>query len=379
MTSDTRSNALDGLRGVAALAVVFYHGILHMDATLMERVLYRPLHAMPSVRDGLTKIALLIFNGHTAVYIFFVLSGCVLTLSLNRKLAEPAAVVSASFLLSRAARLYPPVIACMLLMLLLKYLPITGYPPFSFQQFLENASLTTISMHGPSSTVQAELLAAPLVLAVWLLRRKFGPIALVFSLAYGMIALDSAPMVGWMPNMHAYLIAFVCGMAVAEPAVRGLVATIRPAAWWATLAALILSRAFHPGSLPSLLAMTGLSAVLVAGLLYGQKGSLARLLETAPVQTLGRISFSFYLLNVPMLYLIWAFTDRWAWTKDYALETGLVVGAISVAMTWPLALLSEKWIERPAIKAGRIMSSWVARFAPAPAPISQMPSTPTQV
>ena len=387
VTADTRSNALDGLRGLAALAVVFYHAILHMDMSLVDRVLYAPLQSMPTMRDALTKIALLIFNGHTAVYIFFVLSGCVLTLSLNRKAAQPAGVVSASFLLSRAARLYPPVIACMLLFFLMGYLPIRGFPPFRFQQFLDNASLTAISMHGPSSTVQAELLAAPFLLAVWLLRRHAGPIALVFCLAYAALALDYNAMVFWLPNTHPYLIAFLCGMVVAEPAVRGLAAETDPRCWWLVLAALLSSRAFHPGSLASLLTMTGLAAVLVAGLLHGRKGSLSRWLETRPVQALGRISFSFYLLNVPVLYLIWAFTDRWGWTKGFALETGLLVGLLSVALTWPLAAASERWIERPAVSAGRLISSWLSGFVRNPAavlPAAALPadkpvSTPTAV
>lgn len=356
----TRSRALDGLRGVAALAVVFYHAILHMDLTLIDRVLSVRLQTMPSLRDTLTKVALLIFNGHTAVYIFFVLSGCVLTLSLDRKRDQPTAAIAVSFLLTRAARLYPPVIVCMLLFFAMGFSGISGYPVFNFQQVLQNSSLTIIAMHGPSTTVQAELMAAPFLLAAWLLRRAFGPIVVVFCLAYAMLAIESAQMVATLPNMHAYLIAFACGMAVAEPAVRGLVSGIKPGAWWVALALLLLSRAFLPSaSLISMVTMTGLCAVLVAGLLYGQRGSLVWLLETAPAQALGRVSFSFYLLNVPVLYLIWAFTDPWSWPSQYALEAGLCVGVLSAVLTWPLAVASERWVERPAIKAGRIMSAWI--------------------
>jgi peptidoglycan/LPS O-acetylase OafA/YrhL len=362
--SEARNIGLDGLRGIAALAVVFYHGILHMDLSMLDRVLYQPLQEMTTLRDAITKIALLIFNGNLAVYIFFVLSGCVLALSLNRRSEQPIPAVAIGFMLNRAARLYPPVIACMLLFWALKFLPIAGFPSFSLWQVVQNGSLAKITMHGPSSTVQAELLAAPFVLLAWLMRRYFGPLAVVLSLSYAALALESGLMVAFMPNMHAYLIAFVCGLVVAEPQVRTLVADIRPAYWWALIFVLLFCRAFHPqSSLVGLLVMTGLASALVAGILHGPKGGLSHILESRPIQALGRISFSFYLLNVPMLYLVWAFTDRWEWTRTYALESGLAVGAISAAMTWPLAVLSEIWVERPAIRAGRYVSRAVLRYA----------------
>ncbi len=365
-----RSHALDGLRGMAALAVVFYHAILHVDETLIQHVVHLKLQSMHSQRDILTKIALLIFNGHTAVYIFFVLSGCVLTLSLDRKRDRPLPTIAAGFLLARAARLYPPVIACMLLFFAMGFLGIGGFPVFTPHALLQNSSLITISMHGPSTTVQAEVMAVPFLLVAWLLRRAFGPIAVVFCLAYAMLAIEAPQLVGRLPNMHAYLIAFACGMAVAEPAVRDLVSDIKPGAWWVVLGLLLLSRAFHPFvSLLTLVTMTGLCAVLVAGLLHGQRGSLARLLETAPAQSLGRVSFSFYLLNLPVLDLIWAFTDRWSWASGYALESGLCIGVLSVALTWPLAVASERWIERPAIAAGRALSAWAGRFTQKPEPV----------
>ncbi len=88
------------------------------------------------------------------------------------------------------------------------------------------------------------------------------------------------------------------------------------------------------------------------------------------------MSFSFYLLNVPVLNLIWAFTDRWTWASQYALELGLCVGLLSVALTWPLAVASERWIERPAIAAGRMISAWIGRSIGKPRPV---PSVGEQV
>ena len=55
--------------------------------------------------------------------------------------------------------------------------------------------------------------------------------------------------------------------------------------------------------------------------------------------------------------------------SQYALEVGLCVAALSVVLTWPFAVASEKWIERPAIVAGRVMSAWVSRLLRKPQPV----------
>ncbi len=190
-----RARALDGLRGVAAAAVVVYHSILHNDVSLVPRVLFQPLQAMPTVRDAVTKLFLVLFNGEVAVYVFFVLSGCVLRMSLERQARDPAARLCAGFALARAVRLYPPVIACMVLFYGLSQLGIPGLARFTPWQLLQNASLWAITMHGPSNTIQVELLAIPFILAAWLLRRCLGLPALALCVVYGVLALEA----GWEP------------------------------------------------------------------------------------------------------------------------------------------------------------------------------------
>ena len=57
-----RRHSLDGLRGYAALAVTFYHGILHFDLSLIDRVLYRPI-SLVALADLPAKLLLIVFNG----------------------------------------------------------------------------------------------------------------------------------------------------------------------------------------------------------------------------------------------------------------------------------------------------------------------------
>ncbi len=230
---------MDGLRGIAACAVVVYHGILHNDPALVQRVLLEPVQSAASVRDGLTKLALSLFDGEAAVYIFFVLSGCVLRMSLARQGGERAGRLCAGFALARAVRLYPPVVACMVLIYALGWMGAPGVRVFAPWELAANASLWAMPMHGPSYTIQVELLAVPFILAAWLLRRRFGVVGLVLCLAWGVMALETGWMVGFLPNMHAFLVAFMAGMVVAEPRLGGVLAEAPGEAWWAALAGVV--------------------------------------------------------------------------------------------------------------------------------------------
>jgi peptidoglycan/LPS O-acetylase OafA/YrhL len=357
-----RSQALDGLRGFAALAVVFYHGILHYDLSLIDRVLVAPLQNATSGRDVLTKIALTLQHGGAAVVIFFVLSGAVLRLSLDRRKNEPVFVTAIAFAGARALRLYPPLVACLLLFFALGYAGITGYPIFPVQVLVNNAWLYNTAMHGPSTTLQAELLAVPFILTAWLVRRWFGLPGLVLAFICSVLAYEMPALVFHLPNMHGYLVAFMAGMLAAEPALRALYERVPPESWWVALATVLMCQLVaRLGSSTAAIGTAIGAGLLVSGLLYGKPGSLARILNRPAAQFLGKISFSLYLLNVPMLYVIWTFTDRIAWPKTHALEAGLLTGVASLVLTIPFAVASERWIERPSVNAGKRFTRMVTR------------------
>ncbi|MES2152509.1 MAG: acyltransferase [Pseudomonadota bacterium] len=353
-TETPRSHALDGLRGFAAAAVVVYHAILHNDLALMERVLYRPIQAVASVDDLLAKLMLLLQNGETAVYVFFVLSGAVLHLSLDRRAGVHPVRLVAAFVRNRLLRLYPPLIACLLLMFAMGLAGVPGIPHYEPGALFENATLLKISMHGPSDTIKAEVLAIPFILAAWLLRRALGLPGLMLAFLYSILALDNPNLVFSLPSMNLYLMAFMAGMLAAEPQLRALMRQAPPSSWLLALAVLILAHAFQPhGSLPALIAMVMAAGFLVSGLLYGQAGALARFLEGRLAQALGKVSFSLYLYNVPVLFVLWSWTGTLAWPKAHLVAAGLLVAAVSLLLTWPLAWASERWIERPFASFGR--------------------------
>jgi len=87
------------------------------------------------------------------------------------------------------------------------------------------------------------------------------------------------------------------------------------------------------------------------------------MLEGKYAQLIGRVSFSLYLFNVPVLYLLWAYTDTLVWPKTHALEAGFLIGLFSLVLTLPIAWASEHWIERWSVALGRRLDrAIVAKF-----------------
>lgn len=374
-----RNHALDGLRGFAALAVAYYHAILHNDLSLIGRVHDQPIDNMRGSYDVFAKLVLNIFHGETAVFLFFILSGAVLRRSLDRYPPMPEWRLGLSFLLARLARLYPPVIACMtgiwILTLAWPAMGLTGFPQFTASQLALNAGLISTLAHGPSTTVQAEMLAAPFVFGAFLLLRRFGFPAIVLCFVLSLYAIEAAWLVLRLPNMHSYLYPFMAGMLAAEPRLKAAFDGTPSTSGWCALGVLVLMRLFaYHASVPAHIAMVIAGMILVGILLHRPGDRLGLVLRTPVPQFLGQISFSFYLLNVPVLMAIWTFTDRWAWAAQFPVEAGLVIGTLSALLTIPLAAASERWIERPGIRFGRHIKTALAPDAtPHIAPLSYLP------
>ena len=99
---------LDGLRGLAALYVLLRH----------VTWLYTPSSASPIWREIYRTLEHFFFYGHMAVIFFFVLSGFVIHLRYARQLhdhPDDAKLGWGSFVFRRARRLYPPLLAAVLI------------------------------------------------------------------------------------------------------------------------------------------------------------------------------------------------------------------------------------------------------------------------
>jgi hypothetical protein len=102
-----RYSFVDALRGVASLWVVLYHGYSKNIVPMSGYEFPEPLHAIFS-------------NGNLGVYIFFVISGFVITQSIQTSFITPKFI--GWFALRRSLRLDPPYWATIVAMIVLSYL-----------------------------------------------------------------------------------------------------------------------------------------------------------------------------------------------------------------------------------------------------------------
>ncbi|MBR0850295.1 acyltransferase [Bradyrhizobium diazoefficiens] len=360
-----RNRQLDGVRGLAATAVIFYHAILHMDRDLLVRVFPVPIQDQATLRDFLTKLALIVFDGQAAVMIFFVLSGFVLHQSLRRETERSAPQICVRFIVHRLFRILPAVIVCMLVAYLISTLyrqsGFTGFPRLTFDQTWRNALLLQITFHGPSGSVQTELAAIPLLLLSFFACRRFGVTALVLCFLFMIIEIQNPIFVLRYANLWPNACAFIGGMLLASPEVKSVVARSGSKSVLALLAFFMLCRHIvFIQSLPAFVAQTICCVLLIGAIANLHGGRLVAFLQSQPLQFLGRISFSLYLLNVIVLMGLWSIPGL-STSPTHAVEIGLAIGVAALLLSLPLAYLSEKWVERPGIAWGRTFADGIER------------------
>ncbi len=217
--SCSRNKCLDGLRGYAALAVVVYHSILMLNSYILTNVLYVPIYQIKENYFKITKFFLLVFNGHTAVNIFFVLSGIVLFSSLLR--ADNQRLLVITFSLKRIIRIYLPLVPCLtafyLIFNCLHYFLPTIYPHIKFHAFVKNCLLYKMLpfFHGASWTLQAEILVIPVILLTFYMYKKFGIKILLILTSLSILVIDNDFKINfYMVNtwLYYFYLGFLCAI-----------------------------------------------------------------------------------------------------------------------------------------------------------------------
>ncbi len=349
-----RLSELDSLRGLAAVVVLLHHSLLSAD--LLSGRLGQFLGATP-----LQPIR----TGRPAVMFFFMLSGFVLTKALRDRGFVLSVRSWAAWAAQRTVRLCMPVAGSVALSLVLYALFFDGAWPMEGQWLRENVWQRPATLASAASQVSLVALGDGFTLnnALWSLAHEWRfsmllPAVLAAPVlgSRGAVLLVLAAMAAssWAAGVHGsslyvgdtvigtlkatlyFSLPFVLGMALeAGGAAR------RPAGRWMTVLGLLAVLGLcRDGSDYAIFIGSALLIWLAL-----QPGSLRRALRHSALRFLGTISFSLYLVHVPVLA---------------ALQHGLhrelppvAIWAIGVCASLLVAWLFYRIVERPAHRLAR--------------------------
>jgi peptidoglycan/LPS O-acetylase OafA/YrhL len=340
---------LQSLRGLAACVVMVHHALRTINGA-----------------NASVWISEKILNAHAAVVIFFVLSGYVLTLSLNAN--KMTAETVGGFWIRRAFRIYPALIAASLLGLAYFFLSspflVAGqsdwmrenYQPSGFS--VTHVMLSLLGVDGfllPQSwTVTVELIVSALLPIVVFVMAQGRAWALATVIALAALSLVFGAGVKQVP---LYLVCFAIGAAPAlYPKLRAL--KLHGGVIVLAGAVLLFFRQVAPweyhAPLPSLVEALA-SVVLIVGISNQQP----RFMRARPLTLIGDWSYSLYLIHLPVAFAL-AKLMLLTPLRHIPDAAALVVTLLTVAVTVAASALAYNFIELPPI---RISKKIVKRYA----------------
>ncbi|WP_219417317.1 acyltransferase family protein [Pseudonocardia nigra] len=389
---------LTGLRIVAAVWVVLFH--FH----------FTPL---PGVAEAVGVLGPLITSGALGVDLFFVLSGFVIAHTYLDQLG-PAfrAGATARFLWARVCRMWPvyALVFHLFGLWLVARLVFGSDPEIAFQavqpgvdagqyvqqlflvQLWDDPFLDGASWVGPTWSISAEWLAYLLfpVAALVFFRLRNLPIAVLGAAALALMTpiawaylSTGSPYYPW-----SWLVRILCGfgggvlMYLAVRRLRSTGGVRRTASWLAVAvpvliaAGLLLGELVAPGRGGAVIVLFPL---LVAALALADRGP-AMVLSAPWAVYGGRISYSLYLVHIPIFEVYWLALRRFAWLRLESLLAH-VVGVLVVLSTLVVAAVAYRWVEEPARSRMRAMApvaalrALVARLRPRRVPAATVPPT----
>jgi peptidoglycan/LPS O-acetylase OafA/YrhL len=357
---------IEALRGVAALMVALFHSIHVLPVDGEPRVFFRTIWDLPGSPQMIaTRLFMVVFNGGAAVSLFFVISGFVLALSLDRD-ERPAPQLSCSFVLRRFFRIYPP-LALNVVIFAVAIWAVSDQWRWLFQDvpsaraLRDNLILVSYGVNGATWSLAVELLAVPFILVVHLVTRKRSPWSILIPAVIARIALFTPWLLLRIHFLYWFLFMFIWGMAIpplARPWVGLLSRRLTTVLLCAGALLLLTARFVFGYTSRTSLGVEGIGAtILVSIVAYGTEIAPLALLDRGAVRFLGRTSYSFYLyhplalsLGVPVILASMRSTSLQA---GYPLLVGFVIAAVTVPPAALAGKLSFDWVERPSVRLGR--------------------------
>lgn len=356
-----RVTQLDGLRGIAALVVIACHLLSTLpgigNVVFDDRsapldaaghwAVFSPLHVL--------------WNGTPAVHVFFVLSGFVLILPFTR---GDKATRWTTYYAKRLLRLYLPAWAALAVAVaLVVTIPrtVSSLQSSWANMYVTDPSVGQVAKDGllllGASTINTPLwtlrwevlfsLLLPVYVFVALRWRRFWHLKL--GIVVALAAVGAVQHIDWLIYLPIFAIGAILG--AERERIRELTRSWPRFVWLpVTAAGLVLANAewFSPAK-----PVDGVEALVTVGatllvLVFLLSGSAKKLGDTAVAQWLGRISFSLYLVHLPIILA------GVTLLQSVSLPLALAVSAVA---SFAVAELFYRFVEQPAqrlsIAAGR--------------------------
>ncbi|MFO1414690.1 MAG: acyltransferase [Burkholderiales bacterium] len=304
-SSDHRYAALDGLRGFAVLLVFCVHAAGNA-VEVSSRLDLDHVH-LGDLSEAADLLLFWLWRSHHGVFLFFVLSGFLI----GRMWWPDARMSYADFAWRRTLRIYPAFLVSFAASLLFAWRDGTWTPPdwprvvgnLLFLNGVEGLHVAPFNIVTWSLFYEMTFyLAFPLVVvAMHAARVRHG----TGVWAFGVAAPAAAAVLGANPFVLCWSLLFVgVAIAVHEPALvafsRRLPAVAVAAAYLAVTTFALTS---YATPIFTILAFGGAAALVVAKCLATPNG-LAAILAATPLRSLGRISYSFYLVHWMVVVLV---------------------------------------------------------------------------
>lgn len=350
--------AVDHLRAYAALLIVFYHGLHLFSYQARFHQDFGIDHWLQPSNPLLAALA----EGHTAVALFMVLSGFILTYG-----ALDGGVSAWGFIRNRLLRTYP-------LFLLLVFAGIATFPDrFGWAGFLQTigglgnlpGALVTPPFSSMLWTIAIEWqfyllfpLLVPVLRSGWT-RQVLGLVAvLLLFRTVAVLAGGNARDIGYM-TIVGRLDQFLIGMWAAWafrnwPLSRRSGAMLAGGALAAAIGALAWFNAAGgwPAAPAWKVAWPTLEGLLWAAFVIGyvDAANAASGRWSRVVAGIGAISYSIYLVHFIVIWMLVRHDLSFAFTGHFAIDALLETGVIALPLTLAIASLSYRFVELPFLR-----------------------------
>jgi peptidoglycan/LPS O-acetylase OafA/YrhL len=371
---------LESLRGLAALCVAIYHSFLWLRIGSERSIFATDLFSVHGKQAFVVRLLLCLVNGGGAVDIFFVLSGFVLAKSLS---GQDFSIPNwGTFAIKRVFRIMPALFASIALVLAYLAFIFPGYHtfstssqwfewayqnPVSIREVFDNLTLQSSSLNSNAWTLSIEMVASlllPIIVAIcWRLNALLNVALLIACFAAGYAGLQDR-------SWYYFLFLFVIGVN-AQCFQHELSILIARVPLWLVgvvcAALMVLPGTVTLMHLPFADLSIGIGSACIIVILASNTSSIRTAwLEAGPVRFIGRVSYSFYLLHVVVLYALAAIALRTIPSLVLESQPAIVMAisaAASIMLALPLAWLVNSTIERPFTKMGkRLAAAGVGRL-----------------